>query len=432
MSMIDSATLTTIDSILKDDYRDPIVELLNNKNVLSSRIERTTEFTSGKRAFFPLHIGRNEGIGARGEYDGTADTQLPIPGAQEYDEAVYGMTYQYGRAQFTGPGIAAAREKEGGFARLVDSEMKGLVRDTARDQNRQMFCGKHGGLGVVTAVTNAATGKLIFGGGSQHFSKSRRCAIHDATGSAWTKLNGTNGRLIVSAVNSSTNEVTFVDEDGSTVNLSDKSFCSEIPAVGDIVTRYDSYGMEMFGLIDLVSNDNPLYLKSTFGTMKKYVGGIDRTSESWWQANVTAWGAKFGEQIFQDMIDTVDVEGDGEISIFLTTHALFNAYGNFLTPDRRFQSTGTKFEMLDGAFASLEYNGIPVVKDRDCQAGYIWGLDEETLALLMMADWDWMDKDGAILSRVANADAYNATLFSYREMAINDPKNNVVYTGITT
>ena len=34
-----------------------------------------------------------------------------------------------------------------------------------------------------------------------------------------------------------------------------------------------------------------------------------------------------------------------------------------------------------------------------------------------MADFDWMDDDGAVLARVNNTDAYEATLYHYGDIA---------------
>jgi hypothetical protein len=39
-----------------------------------------------------------------------------------------------------------------------------------------------------------------------------------------------------------------------------------------------------------------------------------------------------------------------------------------------------------------------------------------------MSDWEFMDDDGAILNRVANTDAYEATLYIYSELA-TDARN---------
>jgi hypothetical protein len=428
MSTISSSTLTTIDSILKIDYKDPIVELLNSKTLLVHRIEATTEYTSGKRAYMPLHISRNEGVGARAEYAGTAATQLPSPGAQGFSDASYEMTYQYGRCQFTGPAIAAARDNEGSFARLVETEMMGLVRDIGRDQNRQLFGPKSGALGYVTALTTPASGIVTM----DNVSHVRVGMLVDIIDESVTGTVLNVATFSVGAVDSSTNQVTF-NRGGSAADLTGTDVSAAV-AIGDFPVRRHNYVQEMFGLIDLISDVNPTDIASGTGTYQEYVGGINRATvtHDLWDSNVVNHNAQFSETIFQDQIDLSEREGDGDISIFITTYAIFNEYGNSLLPDRRFNTDGGPFGKLDGGWDALYYNGRPVVKDRDCQEGNIWGLDEMTLKLLMMADWDWMDKDGAVLSRIANADAYEATLFSYREFATNAPRRSCRHYNVNT
>ena len=49
--------------------------------------------------------------------------------------------------------------------------------------------------------------------------------------------------------------------------------------------------------------------------------------------------------------------------------------------------------------------------------GKIFGVDEEMIKMFKLADFDWMDMDGAVLSRVSGMDAYEAILFGYMELA---------------
>jgi hypothetical protein len=49
----------------------------------------------------------------------------------------------------------------------------------------------------------------------------------------------------------------------------------------------------------------------------------------------------------------------------------------------------------------------------------------------VLQDWGWMDKDGATLSRVADQDAYEATMFAYMNLACTRPNANAVYIDIT-
>jgi len=43
---------------------------------------------------------------------------------------------------------------------------------------------------------------------------------------------------------------------------------------------------------------------------------------------------------------------------------------------------------------------------------------------MQMGDWDWMDEDGAVLSRVSGYDAYEAALFWYSDLATDRPRSH--------
>jgi hypothetical protein len=58
-----------------------------------------------------------------------------------------------------------------------------------------------------------------------------------------------------------------------------------------------------------------------------------------------------------------------------------------------------------------------MVFDKDCQANTAWGVTTRRFQWYKMSDWEFMEEDGAVLSRVPNVDAYEGTLFLYSEFA---------------
>lgn len=81
-----SATLSTLDNILKEYYLGPVAEQLNNEVLLLNRLESRSEDLVGKYAYVPLHYGRSGGIGAVGE-----NAALPDAGYQQYYRAKYDL-----------------------------------------------------------------------------------------------------------------------------------------------------------------------------------------------------------------------------------------------------------------------------------------------------------------------------------------------------
>src|SRR5881392_3359186 len=63
-------TAASADAILKDVYRGPIVEELNQETYILDQIKRTGadglggNWAGGRRLIFPVHAGRNRGRGA--------------------------------------------------------------------------------------------------------------------------------------------------------------------------------------------------------------------------------------------------------------------------------------------------------------------------------------------------------------------------------
>ena len=55
--------------------------------------------------------------------------------------------------------------------------------------------------------------------------------------------------------------------------------------------------------------------------------------------------------------------------------------------------------------------------DFDCPANSIYGINTGRLRLYQDAPWTWMDNDGAVLSRVQNYPAFEATLYTSMELA---------------
>jgi hypothetical protein len=98
--------------------------------------------------------------------------------------------------------------------------------------------------------------------------------------------------------------------------------------------------------------------------------------------------------------------------IILTTRAIRREYKELCVADRRYVNTMT----LDGGWKALEYNGIPLTVDNDAIDGEMYFITSKDIQVYRMSDYDWMQKDGAILSRISGKDAYEAVLFRYAEL----------------
>lgn len=467
------AILATYDEALKNMYLPAIQEYLNNDTILASKIDVNEEDVSGKLAYIENHYGRSSGLGARA--DGGA---LPEAGYQKFKKSEVKMKYNYGRVTFSGPTIAATRDERGAYTRVVESEIEGIVSDVMKDINRQLWgCG----YGIIarwrTSDTDPYTVQQKYCNnsvkpdafGSTFGSK----YIDDWAYVAVTGVTGIGGYAMV--VNTFSSGCTAVTVDGTTLLIpltgviaesTDKTYVTlgtthtdpgVTEAVGSYLIRLGNAAsltsasvagagrLEMMGIRGIVTDTNIDDVAFDDGTDKGFASasapaadilqGLDVDSYAWFKAQVmSASGGRYTSQrqltptLMQQMFDKVELKAGKDYGpdMILTTHAIRREYLDYMEARRRDVNTMA----LDGGFSAIDYNGVPFTVDPDAIDGEMYFLTLKDLQLYRMSDYDWMDKDGAILSRLTGYDAYEAVLFRYAELGINNRANQGVITDL--
>src|SRR2546430_628511 len=107
-------TLSTFDALLKNVYRGPIVELLNQELYLIEMVEKANvndlgSFT-GRQLIFPVHTTRNRGRGAT--TDGGA---LVAAGTQGYLDGIVAIRYFNTGIELSDMVIQQSAKDEGAF-----------------------------------------------------------------------------------------------------------------------------------------------------------------------------------------------------------------------------------------------------------------------------------------------------------------------------
>jgi len=123
--------------------------------------------------------------------------------------------------------------------------------------------------------------------------------------------------------------------------------------------------------------------------------------------------------INQAQLTAVESNG-GKTNLIISDFGMRDAYAALVVADKRFVNTLE----LDGGFKGLDMNGIAWVADGDCSGNTVYFIDTEHLQVMQMSDWNWMDRDGSVLSRVASTDAYEAVLYWYAELTTDRPKSS--------
>lgn len=389
-------TLSTADAALKEDYQSGIREQLNNSVMFLQQIEKNTKDVVGRRAVLSLHVRRNSGVGARGE--GGA---LPTAGSQRYSEERVSLRYNYGSIEITGPTIRAMRTDEGSFIRALDSETEGLTVDLRRDVNRQLF-GTSDGV-IVTVGAGSTTTSVVFATTATDVQKRQievGMVIDIGTATPFTSV-GT------------AREVTAVSSTAITITPA----VAVAPASGDKVVRSGSGGSgaaqkELTGIPAIVSATGTLF-------------NVDPNTEPSWVSysnDNSGTNRQFTELLAAKAIHGVNILGGEDFSLMITSDGVVRSYSTILTALKR----SVNVMELKGGYKGLSVtaggNEIALTWDRDAPSNKVWCLSPSHLTQHEASDWEWMDEDGAVLSRVPGKDAYGATMFKYHELT-TDKRN---------
>lgn len=438
-----AAILSNYTYVLKTFYLPAIREQINNATVLMRRLKRNQEAVSGKNATIAVHYGRNLGTRALG--DGGV---LPDAGNQSVIETIVPTKYNYGRITVSGPTIAATRDAKGAYAKALDYEMKGLVKDFSKDCNRQFWGSGYGILGRWQAGTGTSqtvqkayqpsAGGAGFGStfGSKYLmpegATGLNCVIVGYTANTSILIDGTDLQPSAVTINSTNDVVTVTDPSISEaagdfyIKGTDATNCV-LSGTTDVTRR------EMMGLWGInneldpsdVFTDNGVVAASSGITTQGSLQSLAVASYSWWKANVLAHasGRYQGQRalttdLMQQAVDKTeaqladDMGGALSPTIILTTRAIRREYVDLLVADKRF----IDWKTMDGGYKVVEFNGIPMAVDNDAIDGEMHFLYEPALQIYQMSDQEWMERDGSVLNRIANYDAYEATLFWYAEL----------------
>tara|TARA_R110000764_G_scaffold41954_5_gene94407 strand:- start:495 stop:1763 length:1269 start_codon:yes stop_codon:yes gene_type:complete len=398
--MAGQSLLTFASEAIKLVYGD-LHEQLRDKNPALQMIESSSAniTRNGKEVIFDTHIGRNQGIGARGVRE-----KLPTAGAQKYKQAHLYLTNLYGSIEVDGQLFEQAAEDYQAFINVVDMEITGLKRDLAVDLNRQVY-----GDGTGTIATVASVSGQNITVDSTHWVQESMILVGIDPGTGAVADSGT--ELTVTAINETTKVITVT---GTISALT----TADLLVRGSNTTN--SYNKEWTGLAAIVGA----------GTLHE----IDAADYPTWQSTVTslASGSTPGtltELALINLVQSVDKKG-GDVDVMLASPGVFNAYWNLLQGLRQFTNGAT----LTGGQRAFSFDalGKPIkfVSDYAAPANTLYALSSKEIVLNRKKDWSWMDRDGSMWSRVADTDAYEARYFQYSQLGTYRRNAHAVMTGI--
>lgn len=398
-----STSAGTVDALLKDhDVIQQIQDQVNKSTVFFSRLRSETP-TGGRKFFFPVKLAVSQGVQAVNE-------NQPLPGAGfgEYDQATGNLKYLYSAMEITGQAISFTRGNKHAFAQALQQSLDDAREGLRLDMQRQAW---GDGAGTIALVNGAHTSATVINVDSPY--GLAYAGVQDASSKVRLFKRHMNVFFATSGV---TRKVTAVDPSAGTITVDSAVTLVDNEAIvrGTGAGEANAANKEIDGLNAAVK---------AAGT---YLG-IDRTGIPEWQSNLVDAAGALTEAKMRIAMDQSQINGNGEPDLLISDFVTRRRYEALLQSQKRFVQPLE----LEGGHTALEFDGKALVVDKDAPQERIYYLRTADWVWMMAQDVDWMDRDGAVLSRVAGKDAYGATLYTYRNLACKAPVNQSVLYGIT-
>ena len=398
------ATLSNMDAILKDDYKE-YWEQFNQTCFILAQLAPQSDTIQGRRATHAIHTGRSGAVGAR--RDGVT---LPTAARQRHTTVQVPLRYVYGRIELSLPLINQASGGSASFVDSMENEMSGIRNDGGRDVCRQAWGTSNGVVaqcGTTSSSTTVQLASTTTAAQMRHLFVGRRIDI--GTVASPTTIADS---VSITAVSTSSKTITI---SGSAVTTSSSHyvFIEDAGGASDNTGNVDDGQSELTGLQTIVDDSGTLHTvnPSTYPIWVAQEYGNSGTNRALAETMVT-------QAIMQNTVEsgeTVDVL-ISNIGVGIVAQQILAAYNrNVDTVEFKGGFKGLKWSTPGVGGSGSRDVGWFV--DFDCPANSIYGINTGRLRLYQDAPWTWMDNDGAVLSRVQNYPAFEATLYTSMELA---------------
>jgi hypothetical protein len=381
-----TTVISTVANVLKEDLLPEIHDQLNSNNRFYKRFRReAATWDATGRAFTAVVALRSrhaQGVGQRAE--GGA---LPTARLSEFQQTSIACKYKYGVVEFSGQLFHAGAGGKG-LANVVAAELDSLVRTLKLDDGRQLWSDGSGHLGQINTSAGTVTTFAVDNPGVVYLEEGMVIDSYE------TKTGDTQGLNSV--------QITDVDRANNVVTVASSTIVEN-----HYLFREDSVdangNYEPMGLLGI--NDN--------GTLVATLQGIARAGNSWWKANpYTGSGALSQDMLYKAANESYLSSGDFPTAV-VSNQVETGYYGKVLVGLRVINDRTD----LEGGFRGLKFihpeGSVDWITERYCPTGAIHFLDERNVMFVEAADYDWMERDGAMLHRLEGYDKYQAVMYKY-------------------
>jgi hypothetical protein len=440
-----SATITTLNSVLKDFYVSAVEEQLNQEVFMLEVFEKAKLDWSGKRVVVPVHVARNAGVGFAAE-----GATLPTAGNQTYEELVINAKFLYGRFQISGPAISSAKGAYS-FGNYIDLELRKLVEDVRKRANVATFSGgtttgwihtlvSAAGPGAGPLLDSAGGADIPFSGDAAELERKRAAAV-----ALEVKFRRMSDYAIINPAVTLT--VTAVNVANNTVNITAGAAYAALTQLRDD----DCFAMEITGdaaalaaaQLEMTGIATNLASGSHFG-----VDRTDATGEPALQSDairsVEDSGVTADYDVFQPLAlgrmqsitDAVFNDSGLEVDTIVMNPSQRASYTNLLVGTNAanlYKSTDSA-RQGDGGFSGLGFNGIPIRVSVDAGKHMLYFLHTKKWKMAELEKPGFADLDGNILARAgigaAGVDSYEGYYRIYADVYCERPNANGALVGV--
>ncbi|RPI55995.1 MAG: phage major capsid protein [Deltaproteobacteria bacterium] len=395
-------------AMLKEFYGTTFQETFNNENMLKKYLEESTKEFDGLRVNYPVHYGRNTGVGARSE--GAA---LPTAGYQKFAGVYVTAAYLYGRMDITGQAMAAS--KKTAFAEAMATEMEGVKTDLMFDVGRQCY-GE--GLGILAecgadSCATAVSVKNRFYHPGEPGGRYFQVGQYAAVGSATDFDEVTSGTSTVTTIAIASNSGTTVDTVSFSASIDTitacKMFLFSFVAGGP--------GIELKGLRSFIDDQTATNAYGLTGGMygDDTIFNVDRGTVAGWNSYVDGNSGVerlINNTLLQRAESRAKKKGGKAINIHFGEYDVIDAFADSVAGDRRFNTKN-----FDAGVESLTFNGKAFVKDLNAPYNELFGLHKAAVKWYVLQNFGFDDLDGSVLKNVAGYDKNEAFIKGYMQVA---------------
>jgi hypothetical protein len=379
-------TLTNFDAILKNVYRGPIVEQLNQESYAIDQFERVAANDmgafSGRQVIFPIHVNRNRGRSAI--TDGGA---LPTAGRQSYADGTVTIRYFAQGIELTDQVIKQSETNEGAFVRAMTAEIEGATTDLRKDINRQIYGTGDGVLANVSGTVASGTITSVSVDNTQYIGVGDTVDLVSSAGAVL-------GTTTVSAVTAS-GAVTASAASAGTLTIGSTAIASALTS--GFVALSGSYGTGT----SAQESDGFRNITATSGSLHQ----LSASSYPVWAGSEVdaARAATTSEDLFIQLSQTIRKKSSKTPDVFLTTLGVQRRLANNFTSLKRYNDA--KVLDIKGGYSAIMVaagnNPVPVISDVDAPQGFAFGLRKDAFAWTELQKPDWLsapDGKGSILT----------------------------------